>query len=308
MKTDMIHKLFIELKPRRSWHVILLILLSTSNPGLAMTPIKSGAELGKWSMDLNAAIELAETHNLPLFLNFTGSDWCGWCKIMDKNIFSQDEWSKFAGENLSLVTIDFPQNASIVPQHFKKRNSTLQQQYGVMGYPTYLILESDGKTELGRLGASRGKDIEGFKKDIMEIVKHSQGFIQKFSNTLPPEKAIEFKNLMAQLNETKSEFEQWLQSKPQESEENFVKFSHQMSKMTNLTVRIETLESEQFAKGLPAEKAKEYLELAEQLNKTRIELDTWLLSRPEFNEVNRKKKEQFEARIKHLTKKKNQFK
>ena len=298
----------IKLRARGLLDVILIVMLLSTNIGYAVTPLKSGAELGKWSMDLEAAIELAETHKFPLFLNFTGSDWCGWCKIMEKKIFSNDGWSKFASKNLSLVTIDFPQDTTIVPQQFKQRNYELQEQFGVRGYPTYLIVESDGKTELGRLGASPGKDIEGFKKDILKIVKNSQGFIQKFSNTLPPAKANEFKNLVAQLSKTKAEFEEWLESKPQESEENFAKFSQTMSKITNLTIKIETIESEQFAKSLSAERAKEYLAVSSQLNETRIELDQWLLLRPKANEVNRKKMEELETRIKDLSDQANQFK
>ena len=46
-----------------------------------------GASVGVWTMDFDAAVKLAGEKKLPLILNFTGSDWCGWCKLMDKNFW-----------------------------------------------------------------------------------------------------------------------------------------------------------------------------------------------------------------------------
>ena len=54
-----------------------------------------GAKLGQWTMDYDAAVKLAQSSKQPMILNFTGSDWCGWCKIMDKNVFAKDEWKKY---------------------------------------------------------------------------------------------------------------------------------------------------------------------------------------------------------------------
>ena len=94
---------------------------------------------------------------LPLLLNFTGSDWCGWCKIMDKNVFAGEEWKKYAADNVVLVTLDFPNDKSIVPEKYVERNKNLQAKFGVGGYPTYVILDSDGETKLGQLGAGKEK-------------------------------------------------------------------------------------------------------------------------------------------------------
>ena len=75
-----------------------------------------GAKVGHWTMDFDAAKKMAAEKNLPLMLNFTGSDWCGWCKLMDKNVFAEKEWQDYAGENALLVTLDFPKDKSIVPE------------------------------------------------------------------------------------------------------------------------------------------------------------------------------------------------
>ena len=108
-----------------------------------------GAKVGVWTMDYDAAVKLAGEKKLPLMLNFTGSDWCGWCKLMDKGVFAQDEWKKFAAKNVLLVTLDFPKDKNIVPEKYVSRNKELQKQFGVRGFPTYVVLDSDGKSKLG---------------------------------------------------------------------------------------------------------------------------------------------------------------
>ena len=59
-----------------------------------------GANLGEWTMDLDAAKVLAKDMDVPLMLKFTGSDWCGWCKLMEKSVFSKSEFLEYAGSNL----------------------------------------------------------------------------------------------------------------------------------------------------------------------------------------------------------------
>ena len=105
-----------------------------------------GAKVGIWTMDFDAAVKLAGEKNLPLMLNFTGSDWCGWCKLMDKGVFAQDEWKEYAAKNVLLVTLDFPKDKNIVPEKYVSRNNELKEQFGVRGYPTYVVLDSDGKS------------------------------------------------------------------------------------------------------------------------------------------------------------------
>ncbi len=116
-----------------------------------------GAEAGHWTMDFDAAVKLAAEKKLPMMLNFTGSDWCGWCKLMDKNVFAEEVWQKFAADKVVLVTLDFPKDKTIVPEKYVSRNNELKDQFGVRGFPTYVVLDSDGKTKLGQLGAGKDK-------------------------------------------------------------------------------------------------------------------------------------------------------
>jgi thioredoxin-related protein len=97
-----------------------------------------------WLHDWNKAQEEAKANHKLLFLNFTGSDWCGWCIKLDKDIFSQPEFKNFAHDNLVLVELDFPRRKS-QPTEERKQNMQLAQQYEVLGFPTIVVLNSTGQ-------------------------------------------------------------------------------------------------------------------------------------------------------------------
>jgi thioredoxin-related protein len=98
-----------------------------------------------WLHDWNKAQEEAKTNHKLLFLNFTGSDWCGWCIKLDKDVFSQPQFKDYAHDNLVLVELDFPRKKS-QPTEERKQNMELAQKYEVLGFPTIVVLNSDGQT------------------------------------------------------------------------------------------------------------------------------------------------------------------
>lgn len=132
----------------------------------AEKPAERGAEPGKWTMDFDAAKRVPAERHLPLLLNFTGSDWCYWCKLMDKQVFSEEAWTAWAADRLMLVWIDFPNDKTLVPMAYVMRNRKLSGDFGVEGYPTYILLSEDGETVLGQLGASRGATPESFIGEV----------------------------------------------------------------------------------------------------------------------------------------------
>ncbi|HTL79058.1 MAG TPA: thioredoxin family protein [Candidatus Babeliales bacterium] len=97
-----------------------------------------------WLRDFSKAQEEAKANHKLVFLNFTGSDWCGWCIKLDKDIFSQTEFKNFAHDNLVLVELDFPRKKS-QPAEERKQNLQLAQQYEVLGFPTIVVLNSTGQ-------------------------------------------------------------------------------------------------------------------------------------------------------------------
>ena len=97
-----------------------------------------------WRHDYSKAQEEAKTNHKLLFLNFTGSDWCGWCIKLDKDIFSQAKFKDYAHDNLVLVELDFPRRKS-QPTEERKQNMQLAQQYEVLGFPTIVVVNSNGQ-------------------------------------------------------------------------------------------------------------------------------------------------------------------
>lgn len=186
--------------------IMCAVLASCLAFAAAEKPAIEGAELGKWTMDVTAAKALAKTTGKPLFLNFTGSDWCGWCKMMDKKIFSQPDWQAYAKENLVLVWVDFPKNKALVPEAFRERNRALSEQYGVEGYPTYVILASDGETVLGQLGAEQDVTPAEYAGMVADVL-----FEQSVDQWLTAEDQAAMKAANAQIETLKTEITAWQQ-------------------------------------------------------------------------------------------------
>jgi thioredoxin-related protein len=125
-----------------------LLLLTT----ILMTSMASAKE--GWLTDFEKAKAQAKAENKKILLNFTGSDWCGWCIKLDKEVFSQPAWKEYAAKNLVLVMLDFPQGFQVPPET-KKQNDKLAEKFKVQGYPTIVITSASG-TRKGELGYVAG--------------------------------------------------------------------------------------------------------------------------------------------------------
>ncbi|MFA6715983.1 MAG: thioredoxin family protein [Victivallales bacterium] len=98
----------------------------------------------EWMTDLDAAMKSAAKTGKPILVDFSGSDWCGWCIRFDREVFSKKIFKDFAQKNLILVLIDFP-NRKKQPPAQKKKNEALAVKYKVTDFPTVLLLDSKGK-------------------------------------------------------------------------------------------------------------------------------------------------------------------
>ncbi len=123
---------------------------------LALAAFTSSAFAVKdgWTDDFDKAKAQAKAENKKILLDFTGSDWCGWCIRLDKEVFSQQAWKDYAAKNLVLVELDFPRKTQL-PAATKKQNEKLAAKYGIQGYPTVVILSSGGNKK-GELGYVEG--------------------------------------------------------------------------------------------------------------------------------------------------------
>jgi protein disulfide-isomerase len=132
----------------------LLSWLGTTQPTLA--------DEGSWKTNFTEAKTDAASQKKAVLLNFTGSDWCPWCVRMDKEVFSQKQFSDFASKNLVLVKLDFPRSKQL-PAAETSQNQQLAKQYQIEGFPTYVLLDSSGKELKRQVGYLPGGASEFLK-------------------------------------------------------------------------------------------------------------------------------------------------
>ena len=97
-----------------------------------------------WTTDYEKALAQAKAEKKLVLLDFTGSDWCGWCIKLDKEVFAMPDFKAFASENLVPVTLDFPHGKKL-PKHTADQNAKLKAEHKVSGFPTIVLLDAEGK-------------------------------------------------------------------------------------------------------------------------------------------------------------------
>jgi thioredoxin-related protein len=96
-----------------------------------------------WQTDYKKAQEEAKTNHRLLLVDFTGSDWCGYCIRLNREILSKAQFKDYADKNLVLLEIDFPR-AKQQSATLRQQNNRLAQQYQIEGFPTIVVLNADG--------------------------------------------------------------------------------------------------------------------------------------------------------------------
>ncbi len=150
---------------KRSIFIIAILTLLFIN---ASAENKDNIKDLTWLNNLEKAQEIAKEKGLPIFVDFTGSDWCGWCFKLRDEIFSQEEFIQYSAENLVLVKLDFPRD---IPQtrETKAYNENLARKYGIKGFPTILLLNSKGQV-IAQTGYQYG-GAANYVKHLQELLK-----------------------------------------------------------------------------------------------------------------------------------------
>lgn len=111
---------------------------------LGLTIAASAQADTNWQTDYKKAQEEAKSSHKLLLLDFTGSDWCGYCIKLNREILSKPQFKEYANKNLVLMEIDFPRvKAQTVA--LRKQNQELAEQYQIQGFPTVIVLNGDGR-------------------------------------------------------------------------------------------------------------------------------------------------------------------
>jgi thioredoxin-related protein len=138
------------------------ILFAVAACFLFNAPTGSAAASG-WLDDYHKAQDEAKSSHKLLLLNFTGSDWCGWCIRLDQDVFSQSDFKDYASKNLVLMELDFPRpggpRAQAQTAELQKQNLELARQYNVHGFPTLIVLDGNGQKLWEYEGYLRGADL-----------------------------------------------------------------------------------------------------------------------------------------------------
>jgi len=147
------------LKQISAFFVLFILLFTSCNNGQS-----ASANSLNWENNLENAIQQAKKENKAVLVNFTGSDWCIWCKRLSSEVFQQKEFEDYAKESLVLVMLDFPKNIS-QSEETQAYNKNLAQKYGIQGFPTILIFNDQGKLagQTGYLPGGPEKYIENIK-------------------------------------------------------------------------------------------------------------------------------------------------
>ena len=241
-------------------------------------PAETGAVPGEWTMDFDAARKVAAEKKLPLFINFTGSDWCGWCKHMEKEVFSKPEWTAYAKDSLLLVWIDFPQDKSLVPEKYRERNQQLAATFGVEGYPTYVVLDDNGKDELGQLQAEQQITPQAFIGKLKPILLERDESMKKLIATMPEKEGAALKQACDERAATRQELNA-LQKKTEQVS----------GKLAGLDTKVDELRTKALVDKLTPVQASSYRNAKKELDAAQKELKEWIASGPERNEENGKK-------------------
>lgn len=116
-----------------------------------------------WTDDFDAAKAKAAKEGKLLLVDFSGSDWCGWCIKLDDEVFSKKEFVKTAQMDFVLVMVDSPRNKEKLSKKARKQNPGLVEKYKIRGFPTVLVMDAEGEV-LARTGYRKG--------GVKEYIKH----------------------------------------------------------------------------------------------------------------------------------------
>ncbi len=121
-----------------------------------------------WETDFKKASSAAKASGKYIMLDFSGSDWCGWCIKLEKEVFTQDTFKDFAEKNLVCVLVDFPRKKKQTGE-LKQQNRDLATKYGIRGYPTIIILSPD-EEPVGMTGYLQGGS-RNYAQHLNEIIE-----------------------------------------------------------------------------------------------------------------------------------------
>ena len=126
------------MKLKKTMKKLLFILFTVFSISCQINT-NSSEELEKiWLTDVSQAIEQSKVSGKPIFAFFTGKEWCSWCKKLERQVLSKEEFINYAKDNLVLLELDFPRGRRNLPQ----KQIELARKFNIKGYPTIILMDS----------------------------------------------------------------------------------------------------------------------------------------------------------------------
>ncbi len=166
-------------------HFLLSITIAfAQKSGTSAKPTKAAKEVSvkepqalEWYTDLFKVYDISKKTKKPIFAFFTGSDWCGWCKKLQADVFAKQEFITWANKNVVLLELDYPRFKQLPPE-LMQQNQNLQQTFQISGYPTiwmFNLSKPDTANKftidaIGSTGYPQGAEVGNEQKKFLEDV------------------------------------------------------------------------------------------------------------------------------------------
>ncbi len=159
---------------------------ATQKPA-ATTPTTPAAAKIEW-VTYDVGIQRAKKENKHVVVDFTTS-WCGWCKKMEAETFSDSAVIKLMNDNFVSVKVIGDSERKLDIDGYKISEEDLTRQtFGVRGFPAFAFLTAEGQS-LGTLPGYRPKDqfveLLNFVKDKKYLEEMKQQEEQKQKDAAP---------------------------------------------------------------------------------------------------------------------------
>ncbi|MGD7652775.1 MAG: thioredoxin family protein [Verrucomicrobiales bacterium] len=168
----------------------------------AMVALHSSAFAGddSWTTDFAAAKKQAAAENKDLLVDFTGSDWCGYCIRLRKEVFAHDSFKQAVKDKFVLVELDYPRDTSAMSEETVAQNAELKTHYAIGSYPTVLLMDSAGKP-YRRTGYKKGGP-ENYLKHLDELLAEKQKSAAEFAKADGMEGLAKANQILAAMKST----------------------------------------------------------------------------------------------------------
>lgn len=162
-------------------HKILITILALTTIANVFAADTSNWEKGpnkSWMLTVEDALVKAKKTKKKVYVLRTGSDWCGFCIRLKKEVFDHKSFQSYARRNLILVYLDSPRKKQLPPEQEQYNKETAAKYKFGGGVPSAILLDSDGSV-IAKIGGYNSKDgvkgyIQRIKTALSEHTKKDQ--------------------------------------------------------------------------------------------------------------------------------------